>query len=289
MRTDKKPQRQEAGLGPLIERLGPLNNQWREAAPSAKALLLWDMGDLIIQAVPAPSDAVLWDIQTRSYLTRNLLRYALIVRRGWEQRSELAALTAGLRSYTVFREALPFLKGSREGIDAGTYGQVVELLRDPDTRGATSALRRLKAIMVGRQHSKGGSAAAIRDQAGTFRSTLTALQLAAREGTLPPLPPETAVALSQAALALASGEPARELPPAAQAPECVGALLTALNAAIRGGRASAAAFRRIVGPAHLMQAADLLNCSASERGLSEWRRRNAAPATPPRAGLENEP
>jgi hypothetical protein len=70
-------------LGRLIERLGPLNNRWRDGGAAEKALTLWEMGEALLASTPEPSDALLWEVQSRSYVTRNVLRYALIVRRGW--------------------------------------------------------------------------------------------------------------------------------------------------------------------------------------------------------------
>src|SRR2546423_15688658 len=116
-------------FGALIEQLGPLNNRWRRSPPSEKVLTLWAMGEVLLMAHPNPSDSLLWEIQKRSYIPRVVLRYALIVRRSWPNRQDLEALVTDLRSYTVFREALPFLKGKREGIDDATYLRVLGLLR----------------------------------------------------------------------------------------------------------------------------------------------------------------
>src|SRR5262245_14917509 len=76
-------------LGQLIEKLGPLNNQWRDGSQAEKALALWEMGEALLKSVSDPTDKLLWDIQGRSYLTRVTLSYALIVRRCWKTRGEL--------------------------------------------------------------------------------------------------------------------------------------------------------------------------------------------------------
>src|SRR5262249_54810360 len=121
--------------------LGPLNNRWSAGEPSEKVLTLWKMGDTLLKSVPEPSDSLLWEIQKRSYITRNLLRYALIIRRSWEYQNNLQRLGQGVRHYAVFREALPFLKSKREGIDEVTYNKVVKLLHDTDTRKAIQYFR----------------------------------------------------------------------------------------------------------------------------------------------------
>jgi hypothetical protein len=265
-------------LGKLIEQLGPLNNRWRDSEPPEKVLALWDMGETILATVPRPSDPLLWDIQKRSYLTRSLLRYALIVRRGWKRRRELAELVSGLRSYTVFREALPFLKGDREGIDEGTYHKVVTLLGDANTTASVHYLKKLKARKIGRTHKKGSSVAAIRDQATSFDTALTELETEAARGNIRAGLATSAslVALSQIAMAVATEESVTDLPSTTTNMDRLIAVAEPLLAAARGGRSSMAAFRKVVSAERLMQAADLLNSLRGETSLDEWRRRRRA-------------
>lgn len=273
-----------AALGGLIETLAPLNNRWREAGPADKVLTLWDMGEALIRAVPEPSDEILWEIQRRSYLTRMLLRYSLIVRRGWPERRELELLVRGLVHYSVFREALPFLKGRRAGVDTQTYERVVAALRDPNTRVVTRFIKSLKATHIGKTRSTGVSAAAVRPHAAAFRASLDTLWTMAFEGRPGVATPEYAdaiVELSRVAVTLATGDDrAAALPKAVQYPEHVWPVAEALASAVAGGRDATAAFRKGVGAARLMQAADLLNALRSEQALTEWRRRNREQRSP---------
>ena len=271
-----------APLGRLIEQLGPLNNRWRAGDPPAKVLTLWDMGELLLRAVPDPSDTVLWSIQEKSYITRMILRYALIVRRGWPDRSHLEGLVRGLRNYTVFREALPFLKGDREGIDAETYGTVVTLLDSTDPTAAIRSLKQLKASRIGRRHRKGASVTAVRDHAGKFAGALAELESKAASGTAVAgsVPIPSLVAVSRLALAVATGEsiteaPAEVLQARAHLPDLVDALLGAVG----GGRASQSAFRKVLGVERLMAAADLLHALGQEATLLDWRRRRGQSVT----------
>jgi hypothetical protein len=266
-------------LGPLIERLGPLNNRWREGTPSKKVLTLWDMGDVILASVAHPSDALLWEVQARSYITRNLLRYALITRRTWGHRKDLEEMVSGLRSFTVFREALPFLKENREGIDEQTYHKVALFLRDPNTQKAIRYLKELKARKIGRRHRKGVSVAAIRDEAVNFERAFARLETEIADDSTGRLsvPADTLIALSQTAMAVATGEVSKDLLSVAMtAKTYLPTLAEPLTAAVQGGRASMAAFRKIIGAECLMQAADLLNSMRTEEALAEWRSRHGA-------------
>jgi hypothetical protein len=266
-------------VGLLIEQLGPLNNRWREAGASDRVLALWDMGNVILASAPNPSDALLWNIQQRSYITRNILRYAIIVRRGWSNRSELGKLVENLRSFTVFREALPFLKGEREGIDDTTHRRIAVLLGHPDTTATVKFLKGLKAKRIGRQHKKGATVEALREHAVNFERVVASVEVGVLEGSPAhkPVQEDVLLALSQVAMAMATGETILVVPPALRAASGkLAALAEPMIAALEGGRASPAAFRKLVGGERLIQAADLLNSMRAAETLSDWRRRRAA-------------
>jgi hypothetical protein len=272
--------REEAALGPLIEQLGPLNNQWRQARPRERVITLWDMGDAVLAHVRNPSDALLWEVHQKSYITRSMLRYALIVRRGWPERETLETLVRDLQSYSVFREALPFLKGDRENVDDATYRTVVRLLSGSDTHAATEYLRRLKGKTIGRKHKKGIAVQHLRADAVTFASALGDFETDAAQSTAPATDPEVLLALSQMAMALATGDDRKVTPAApAKADGRLGTLARALTAAFAAGRAGIAAFRKIVGSERLMAAADLFNSMRSPEGLADWQRRRGSKFT----------
>ena len=283
-RSDKATA-QSINLGRLIEQLGPLNNRWRDGSQAEKVLTLWDMGEALLTAVADPSDTLLGEIQNRSYLTRNLLRYALIVRRGWEDRRRLEQLTRGLRSFTVFREALPFLKGDREGLAADAYARVVSQLSNPNTRASLQYLKQLKAQQIGRRHKKGAGVTAIQEQAIRFERALTALEneiTQASSATAPPSSAEALIALSRIALAIATGDEIKGLlTTITQTPDHLSPLAEPVLIAARSGRAGITAFRKAVRAERLMLAADLLNSMRSEETLAEWRRRRGIKPLPP--------
>ncbi len=260
-------------LGRLIEQLGPLNNQWRDGSQAEKALALWEMGEVLLRSVSAPTDKLLWEIQGRSYLTRITLRYALIVRRSWKTRGELERLIQGLRSFTVFREALPFLKDDREGIDEVTYKRVVSFLSNPNTQAAMAYLKKLKAQKIGRHHQRGASAASIQEHASNFLQALSQLEATVLADEVSGSA-EALVRLSQIAVAIATDESINgwQLDSTAL-PEQFSSVAEPLRLASQGGRSAVAAFRKTVGTERLMQAADLLNSLRSAETLAEWRRR----------------
>jgi hypothetical protein len=235
------------------------------------------MGDVLLMALPKPSDSHLWEIQRRSYITRVVLRYALIVRRSWPNRSDLAELVAGLRSYTVFREALPFLKGKREGIDSSTYTRILGLLRSSNTRSAIQQIKTLKSQTIGRRHKKGASAEAVRAPAVKFSQTLRSLEEELGSGARISFSdaPEVLSNLSSLAVAVATGDQPGSFRALTLGDPALSELAEPLLTAVRSGPAATAAFRKIVGASRLMDAADLLNSSRNERDLDQWKKRHA--------------
>jgi len=235
------------------------------------------MGDVLLMAHPKPSDSLLWEIQRRSYITRVVLRYALIVRRSWPIRGDLEELVTGLRSYTVFREALPFLKGKREGIDAPTHARVLTLLRSANTQNAVQQIKDLKSRAIGRRHKKGASVAAVRDSALKLTQALDQLEheVVSGERTDFSETPETLSLLSSLAVAIATGEGVDNLQQLKLTGVVLRELAGPLVAVIRSGPAAVSAFRRAAGSRRLMEAADLLNSGRSEQDLNQWKRRHS--------------
>lgn len=76
-------------------------------------------------------------------------------------------------------------------------------------------------------------------------------------------------------MTIATGETIRDLPSFTTNDDWINELLKPLTAAVGGGRTSMSAFRKIVGPDRLMQAADLLNSMRDEQALTEWLRRHS--------------
>ena len=280
MSTASLPESKNLELGALIEKLGPLNNRWRTSPPSEKVSLLWAMGDVLLMAHPKPADSLLWAIQKRSYITRVVLRYALVVRRSWPVRGDLEQLVMGLQSYTVFREALPFLKGKREGIDEPTHARIVTLLRSTNTQSAIQQIKDLKSRTIGRRHKKGASIAAVRDPALKFSQALDQLELEVISGGRTDFSeaPETLSLLSGLAVAIATGEGTDNFQQIRLTGPVLRELAEPMVSVIRGGPAAISAFRRTAGSRRLMEAADLVNSGRSEHDLNQWRKRHSLQA-----------
>ena len=263
-------------LGELITRLGPLNNAWRSGGTRERILALWDIGDVLLRHAPDASDNLLWELQDRSYMTRTVLRYSLIVRKGWAQRSELEPIAGEAGSYSLFREALPFLKGDRAGIDEHTYALVRDLLKSGSSTRAADKLKALKSKHIGRTHRKGTGAGAAPPSADEFAAAFRALRDEVAQGSPgPDASSADLLLLSQASMALAIGQVTAELQQRlTHVSGDIAPYGGPLREATMATRAVAAAFKNRVGAPLLMEAADLFNSLRSPDSLAAWRNRH---------------
>jgi hypothetical protein len=273
----------DARLGPLIEKLGPINNAARSADGIGKVELLWDLGEAILAVYPDADDHVLWGIASRSYITRDILRYALIIRRAWSERAALRKTFPRLEHYTLFREALPFLKGDRCGITDDVYQDVVTQLNGGGKPGEVKEfLLSLKSEKVGRKHHKGQARARMVPTAEPVRAGVQAALAAATQGGEPALEIRRQLGdawllrLAQWCMAAADDTPFESPDDGATLPAPFGPLATALAGVGRANRDDRSGFRKAVGVTTLMDGADLFHALRSDADLEKWRARRAA-------------
>jgi hypothetical protein len=226
-----------------------------------------------LRIAPEADDKLLWAINERSYITRNLLRYALIIRRSWPERIVLRQTFPRLSHYSLFREALPFLKGDRCGISEDEYRGIVGFERSEHTRHG-AVLQSLKAEKIGRGHKKGQAVSKMSQLAETAGDAIRRLfEIAAsdsaetrklREET----GPDALLTLSQWCMALAEDAQLRAEDLNHRAlPEPLAALADNLLIVSRANRDERAGFRKALGSLALMKAADVLNALRSDERL----------------------
>jgi hypothetical protein len=268
----------DRGLGPLIDRIGPINNAGRSAEGIDKVELLWDLGEALLCHDPDASDDLLWTISERSYITRDLLRYALIIRRGWAERAELRRTFPRLAQYTLFREALPFLKGNRREIPEEKYQEILTRLNGRNPDGTKEFLLMLKSEAIGRRHKKGQAVAKMGQVAEMVRSAVRQMLVLATANKLAELRAslgqDALLTLAQLCMAVAEDSTPPGIPDNREKwPAPFAVLGNSLLLVSQANRDERSGFRKALGPVTLMEAADLLNSMRSDEGLSQWKRR----------------
>jgi hypothetical protein len=185
-----------------------------------------------------------------------------------------------LSHYSLFREALPFLKGDRCGISDDEYRSIVGRLNDGNTQETTQFLQRLKAEKIGRGHKKGQAVSKMSQLAETAGDAIRRLfEIAAsdpaetrklREET----GPDALLTLSQWCMALAEDAQLRAEDLNHRAlPEPFATLAANLLFVSRANRDERAGFRKALGSLALMEAADVLNALRSDERLERWKQR----------------
>jgi len=270
----------EGPMGDLIDALAPINNKCRQTDGIDKVEHVWELGDALLSAVPDPDDRLLREINHLSYITRDLLRYGLIVRRSWNQRADLRRQFPQLARYTLFREALPFLKGDRCGIDDTTHAEIVRRLNEQDQNETKTFLKKLKQKAIGRTHSKGKAAARMADFADEMKNAVLRMFDLADQAPaeLLTIGAEIGVSnlqrLSQLSIVIAEdskGLSSFEHSAAWLAPfSTIAACLTKARDASPEDRSG---FRKALGAMLLMETADLLNALRTPESFAAWKKR----------------
>lgn len=266
--------------GYLIQNLGPVNNRFREYEGVHKIVALWEMGDILIQGTGDGSlDHVLWEINKRSFITRDVLRYASIVRHEWKSRQEVERLFSNVKKYSLFREALPFLKGNRQGIDEATYREVIARIGSGQVSEVKVYLQGLKERYIGRSNKKGVSLTKVAVTSDGIVRFMTELlkkvmspafsvnQIHVNAGD------ESLRLMSLTFYGLVADQP---LPVLSEELEGHNwrEFAVMLNSLTSASREEKSALRKLIGVQTLMEWTDLFNALRTDQDFTEWRVRS---------------
>lgn len=141
-------------IGKLIEIIGPLNNQIRELDGYQKLSLLWDVGDILVKEGIVKIHPVAWAIQKRSYITRDLLSYCYRIRKKWPVKKEMENLFKNIKSYTVFREALPLIENEKFRLKNAKVNEVIKWLSEGRTKEIKDRIIAMKRRLIARPNDR---------------------------------------------------------------------------------------------------------------------------------------
>lgn len=266
--------------GSLIQQLGPVNNRFREAEGVEKIVALWLMGDIIFKGTGSGSlDKVFWEINKRSFITRDVLRYASIVRNEWGTEADITEKFASVKKFSLFREALPFLKGDRQGIDEETFTKVMQVISTDNLSDAKEYLSKLKEQYIGRTSKKGVSKTKVASDSQIINNFVKDLIIRVLEnesltGILRnELGDELLQKVSQTFYGLATERSVPQINVPSDSKEWhnfVEALVNISN----GNREEKSAYRKLTGALNLMEWADFFNALRLESDYNEWKQRS---------------
>ena len=131
-------------IGKLIEEIGPLNNQIRNTDGYGKISLMWDVGDILFKNGVKKIHPIAWEIQKKSYITRDLLSYCYRIRKKWPTKFELEKVLGGIRSYSTFRAALPLIENERYILKEKDVQEIIRALKEDDVIEVKMKIETLK-------------------------------------------------------------------------------------------------------------------------------------------------
>jgi len=135
---------QKINIGKLIEEIGPINNQIRSSEGYKRLSLMWDVGDILFKYDVKKIHPVAWEIYEKSYITRDLISYCYRIRKKWSDKNELQKLFKNLKSYSVFREALPFIENEKFILKDEQINLIIKWLNENDPKITKRKLVQLK-------------------------------------------------------------------------------------------------------------------------------------------------
>lgn len=157
-------------IGKLIEEIGPLNNQIRDSDGYQKISLMWDVGDILFKSGVKKIHPIAWEIQKKSYITRDLLSYCYRIRKKWPKKSELKNLLFGIKSYSVFREALPLIENEKYILKEEDVKEIIRALKEDDPVEVKKKLGILKRKYINIRNDRRQRLNELQEQANAFNN-----------------------------------------------------------------------------------------------------------------------
>lgn len=162
-------------IGKLIEKIGPINNQIRDTDGYKKISLMWDIGDILIKEGVKKIHPVAWAIQKKSYITRDLLSYCYRIRKKWPTKTGLKRLFYKVRSYSVFREALPLIENAKFILSKKDVNKIIKWLNEENPTVVKKKLLSMKRKYINIRNDRRQRLKEVQDYVDTFKKVYTQL------------------------------------------------------------------------------------------------------------------
>ena len=275
----KKMKNEKINIGRLIERIGPLNNKIRKTNGYRKLSLMWDIGDILFKAGVKRIHPVAWEIQNKSYITRDLLSYCYRIRRKWPDKSQLRRLFGNLKSYPAFREALPLIENEKFILSEKKVSEMIKWLNEDDPKDAKMKILRLKKEYTNIRNDRSRRLAEVKKEAEVFKEFSHYLIRIIKEGDekeitkIRNLGDETLLKLSQICMSI-SNDNYKGPSAIKKTSNKMFDLFTEKMLPISLSKKEVKArFRRVVPPEYIIEVADILNSLRNKEPVNQIKKR----------------
>lgn len=139
----------------LIDKLAPLNNKFRITKNSVEKIeILWDLGQ-IIDAYLSKYDLKLHELLyqvydphstiKKSYITRDVGSYSYRIFKYFKNKEEINNRLSNLKSYTLFREAIPLLFNDKYNLNKQEKDKIIDaIISNKNQKNLINELRKRK-------------------------------------------------------------------------------------------------------------------------------------------------
>lgn len=155
-------------IGDIIERISEINNKVRDRDGYEKISYLWDMGDILFKSGIKNIHPVAWEVQKKSYITRDLLSYAFRIRRKWDKKEYIKELFHSNKKYTLFREAFPLLENKKYAVSLEEQKHIIAIINSDDFTESKKMILNIKNKIIGIKNNRSSRLVEFKKQAEQF-------------------------------------------------------------------------------------------------------------------------
>jgi len=143
---DNKGKLDENKIAYLIEKITPLNNEYRdrvklENSGTEMLELMWKVGEVLenfLKKEKIRPHTLYWQIYgkapglKRSYITRDFLSYCLRIKKFFGNCENIRKMFPQLKKYSLFREAFPLLENPKYRLKGNEYNKLIKVLNSTE-------------------------------------------------------------------------------------------------------------------------------------------------------------
>lgn len=277
---EKKLQSKKINIGNLIEEIGPLNNKIRMLDGWERLSLMWDIGDIFFRhGIRGRIHPIAWEIQHKSYITRDLVSYCFRIRRKWPDKAILYELFHSLKSYSTFREALPLIENEKYILSEAEVKEIIKWLNGDDIRRAKEEIRKLKKQYIDKKNDRARRLIEVEEEAECFNNFFNYIKKMVMEENkeeikkIKSIGNDKLLKLAQVLLAISNDNYSGPPEVNKTSNSLVNSIINSLLPISLAKKEKKARFRRLVSSKCLIDAADILISIRNDEGLDQIKKR----------------
>jgi len=284
----------ENKVADLIEKITPLNNEYRDrirlkSGGTEILELMWKVGailELFLKKERIKPHNLYWQVYgkapglKKSYITRDFLSYCLRIKKFFPKYKNIKEIFPELKKYSLFREAFPLLENPKYKLIEDEYNKLVRILNsNKDSSEIKSHILNLKNKKIGIKNPRTQRLAELKDEVDNFVNIFNYVYELIKKDNANDIRTfrnkfsnKLILELSQLIASFTQeGLSYPEIKQYNHLPRNWINFIDNLKRLSKTNIETRNRFRRLVPPRKLMDLADMLNATISDRGIKNYR------------------